>query len=120
MWLQRFDGAFRVLRINGPAFLLEQFLGDFGLDLAADTPVTLAQARTAPATPASSGATPTPATPSTYTTTASGTTHIVAPGETMSSIGARYGVDWMRIAEANGISGPDYLVRDGLVLTIPQ
>ncbi|MDA0269545.1 MAG: IPT/TIG domain-containing protein [Chloroflexi bacterium] len=110
VWLQRFDGLFRVLRVNGPAFLLDQFLGDFGLELAANTPVTLAQAR--PAT-VSTG-TPPPAAAS------SGTTHTVAPGETLSAIGVRYGIPWMSIAEANGIAGPSYAIRDGLVLTIPQ
>jgi LysM repeat protein len=44
---------------------------------------------------------------------------VVLPGETLSAIGARYGVPWMSIAEANGIAGPNYAIRDGLVPTIP-
>ena len=39
--------------------------------------------------------------------------------DTLSEIGTRFGVDWLRIAEANGIAGPNYFVRAGQVLTIP-
>ena len=34
-------------------------------------------------------------------------------------IGARFGIDWIVLAEANDIPGPDYFVRAGQVLTIP-
>jgi len=46
-------------------------------------------------------------------------THVVASTDTLSSIGARYGVDWLDIAAANGIVGPSYFIRSGQVLTIP-
>lgn len=39
--------------------------------------------------------------------------------DTLSEIGVRCDVDWLRIAEANRIAGPAYSVRAGQVLTIP-
>ncbi len=48
----------------------------------------------------------------------SGQTHIVQPGEFLSSIAARYGVSVYAITSANGISDPN-LVQPGQVLIIP-
>ena len=48
------------------------------------------------------------------------TTHTVTGTDTLTSIGARFGVDWLRIAAANGISGPQYFIHPGQVLTIPR
>lgn len=56
--------------------------------------------------------TPTPA-PS------AGTTHTVAPGETLSSIAKRYGTTSKAIQEANGITDPNRVVV-GTKLTIPS
>lgn len=46
-------------------------------------------------------------------------TYVVTSSDTLSGIAARFDVDWMRIAEANGIAGPGYFVRTGQTLTIP-
>lgn len=45
-------------------------------------------------------------------------THTVAAGETIYSIGRRYGVSWAQLAEANGLSAPNQIVA-GQVLKIP-
>jgi GH25 family lysozyme M1 (1,4-beta-N-acetylmuramidase) len=45
-------------------------------------------------------------------------THRVQPGDTLSGIGARYGVNWRDIARVNGISNPNRIFP-GQVLTIP-
>ena len=69
---------------------------------------------TSPPTPPAAPTAPTSAPP------ASGTrTHTVTSTDTLSGIGALYGVDWLQIAAANGIAGPDYFIRSGQVLTIP-
>lgn len=52
------------------------------------------------------------------TATASASVHVVQPGETLSAIAARYGVDMQSLAQANGISNPS-LIRSGQRLTIP-
>lgn len=46
-------------------------------------------------------------------------TYVVQPGDTLSGIGARLGVDWRTVADVNGISDPD-LIYVGQVLSIPQ
>lgn len=46
------------------------------------------------------------------------TTHVVASGETLSSIAVRYGVGMKALIEANGIKDPNR-IRVGQVLTIP-
>ena len=46
------------------------------------------------------------------------TTHIVQRGETLFSVGQKYGVSWLEIARANGISYP-YWIIVGQKLTIP-
>lgn len=57
---------------------------------------------------------PTPApTPST------GTRYTVQPGDTLSAIGARFGVSYQAIAQANGIANPNR-IYPGQVLTIPN
>jgi len=45
-------------------------------------------------------------------------THIVQAGETLFSLGQKYGVSWERIAQVNGISYP-YWIVPGQRLTIP-
>ena len=45
-------------------------------------------------------------------------THIVVAGDTLSGIGARYGVSWQAIASRNGISNPN-LIYPGQKLIIP-
>jgi len=47
------------------------------------------------------------------------TQHTVLPGETLTSIAGRYGVDSRLLASANGIRQPDRIVA-GMVLKIPQ
>ncbi len=49
----------------------------------------------------------------------SGVYHTVQYGETLYSIGRHYGIDPRRIAEANGLSGLDY-VYAGQILHIPS
>lgn len=51
-------------------------------------------------------------------TASSGGTHIVAAGETLSEIAARYGVKTAELADANGIANPN-LVRIGQKLIVP-
>ena len=46
-------------------------------------------------------------------------TYVVQPGDTLSVIGARLGVDWREIARVNGIADPD-LIYVGQVLRIPR
>jgi lysozyme len=46
-------------------------------------------------------------------------TYVVQPGDTLSDIGAKLGVDWREIARVNGISDPD-LIYVGQVLRIPR
>jgi L,D-transpeptidase ErfK/SrfK len=43
--------------------------------------------------------------------------HTVQPGETLTSIGARYGVDWRTLARDNELDSPDAL-RAGHILRI--
>lgn len=49
---------------------------------------------------------------------ASGTTHIVQPGETLASIGRYYGVSWTDIVAANGLANPNH-IYSGQRLVIP-
>jgi lysozyme len=46
-------------------------------------------------------------------------TYVVQPGDTLSDIGAKLGVDWREIARVNGIADPD-LIYVGQVLKIPR
>ena len=45
-------------------------------------------------------------------------THIVRAGESLQLIGQRYGLDWQRLAQANGIINPN-LIYVGQVLLVP-
>jgi len=47
-----------------------------------------------------------------------GGTHVVATGESLSTIGDLYGVPWLQIAEVNGIPAP-YVIQVGQALIIP-
>jgi len=116
-WVQRGDGAFRVLPAKGAVFLTERFVEEYGGWIFERTPLFLTrlQHEAAPTpTPESSPA------PATTDPAASTVTYTVLPTDTLSQIGARFGVNWVLIAEANGIPGPNYPIRDGQVLTIPQ
>jgi LysM repeat protein len=64
---------------------------------------------------AAPSATPT-ATPSAGPT--AGGTHVVRPGESLSTIGDLYGVPWLQIAQANDIPEP-YVIQVGQELIIP-
>ena len=44
--------------------------------------------------------------------------YVVQPGDTLSEVGARFGIDQSRIAQANGIADPD-LIYVGQVLQLP-
>jgi len=48
-----------------------------------------------------------------------GGTHVVAPGETLSTIGELYGVPWLLIAEINDIPEP-YVIHVGQEILIPE
>jgi LysM repeat protein len=69
------------------------------------TPLPTAEPSTAPST----GPTPGPT---------AGGTHVVQPGESLSTIGDLYSVPWLQIAEANGIPEP-YVIQVGQTLIIP-
>jgi cytoskeletal protein RodZ len=66
-------------------------------------------------TPAAETPTPTPA----PTPAPTGETYTVASGDTLASIGAKLGVEWQKIAEANGLTEP-YDLQIGQVLKIPR
>ena len=46
-------------------------------------------------------------------------TYTVVSGDSLSKIGAKLGVPWRKIADANGIKDP-WIIRPGQVLTIPE
>jgi LysM repeat protein len=69
------------------------------------------------APPVEAAAPPAPAAPEPAPVAAT-TTHIVQPGEYLSSIARRYGVSWTDIAAVNNISNPN-TVFVGTTLTIP-
>jgi LysM repeat protein len=46
-------------------------------------------------------------------------THVVVTGDTLSGIGAKYGVKWQNIATANNITAPSYTIYPGQKLVIP-
>ena len=50
---------------------------------------------------------------------ASGTTVTVQAGDTLAQLAQRYGVEPEALAQLNGITGPEYLIRIGQVLTLP-
>ncbi|MDO9444612.1 MAG: LysM peptidoglycan-binding domain-containing protein, partial [Dehalococcoidia bacterium] len=72
------------------------------------------------AAPATANVPPTPSTPPTPPAPSTNRTHVVLSTDTLSGIGALYGVPWLTIAAANDIPGPDYFIRTGQVLTIPS
>jgi len=78
-----------------------------------------------PRAPRPPTSTPTPAATSVATPAPTGggttaaVTYTVTAADTLIGIGARFGVDWLQIATANGIAGPDYFIQPGQVLTIP-
>lgn len=49
----------------------------------------------------------------------SAATYVVKVGDTLSAIGAKFGVSWQAIAQANGLTNPD-LIRPEQQLTIPD
>lgn len=59
-----------------------------------------------------------PGTSSGSSSSGSSTTYTVKSGDTLSGIGAKLGVDWKQIANANNISSP-YTIYPGQVLKIP-
>ncbi len=136
VWAQDARGVYHLLIIDGPEFLKAEFYAAFpngfpnfhamtvvkqaGRNEASPEAPELAAPSVAAPRPA---ATP-PAAPSAQTgtsnSTAAGTQrYTVTAADTLSDIALRFGVDWMAIANANGITGPNYFVRPGQVLTIP-
>jgi len=69
--------------------------------------------------PVNLGTPPAPTLPKVPPPTVSGTTYRVAAGDTLSAIGARYGLTAQAIAKANGLSNPN-LIFPGQVLKIPK
>lgn len=89
-------------------------------------PTTVAGATAAPspthATPTAepTGQATAPPSPSPPPQATPGGIHVVAPGESLFSIGVLYGVPWQLIAEANGIENPDYIeLGQELVIPVP-
>jgi LysM repeat protein len=84
--------------------------------------ITTAPAPATSAAPAADVVAPTttaPATPSAPAqTTTSGSNYIVQAGDTLSTIGARFGVPWTTIAAANGLSESS-IIRIGQTLRLP-
>lgn len=70
----------------------------------------------APPSPPTSAPAPPPAQPA---QAPAGLSHVVASGETLTSIAARYGTTIAAIAAANGIPNPSF-IRTGTSLVIPQ
>jgi LysM repeat protein len=63
--------------------------------------------------------TPTPGAPARRTPAPAGTrTYVVEPGDTLSSIAARFGVSEEALIQANGVTDPD-TIQAGQVLVIP-
>ena len=95
------------------------FLGILSVPGAGQTPrpsgTFVASSATPGGPPTAASATPT-ATPTTGPS--AGGTHVVAPGESLSTIGDLYGVPWLQIAQANNISEP-YIIQVGQELIIP-
>jgi len=79
-------------------------------EVASVVPVTPTPAATPTAPPPTLSATFDPRTGGTYT---------VQSGDSLSLIGQKLGVPWQMIADANNITGPDYVITPGQVLTIP-
>jgi hypothetical protein len=44
--------------------------------------------------------------------------YLIRPGDCLSTIGARFGLDWRRLAALNGVTGPDYVIYAGDLLTL--
>ena len=122
VWAQDSLGLYRLLVVNGPAFLSKDFRDAFAGGVQVNSAVTLVQAQpaqparaasTAPASTAPAAAAPT------VTSTGAAGTYTVTATDTLSGIAARFGVDQTRLAAANNIAGPAFVVRAGQVLTIP-
>lgn len=76
---------------------------------------------TSPTATATFPVAPDEATPTPTPTAAVSQTHVVASGETLSSIASRYGVTVLAIVEANQLANPDVLaIGDELVIPSPQ
>ncbi len=74
---------------------------------------------TAPAEPAPPQPAPAPAeVPAPQPAPAAATVHTVQSGETLASIGRRYGVNWTVLANANGLADPNHIYT-GQQLVIP-
>ena len=88
--------------------------------------VTAPVAPAAPSAPASAAprpvspvVPPAAATPGVPSVPAGVATYVASAADTLSTIGTKFGVDWLAIAAANGIAGPTYVVRPGQPLVIP-
>jgi LysM repeat protein len=44
--------------------------------------------------------------------------YLIQPGDCLSLIAARYGLDWHRLAAINHIDGPDYVIYAGDTLLL--
>ncbi|MEI7924667.1 MAG: LysM peptidoglycan-binding domain-containing protein [Chloroflexota bacterium] len=126
VWAQDSLGLYRLLVVNGPAFLSKDFREAFAGGVQVNSAVTLMQTRAAttpvasvtPAASAPAAVAPAAAAPA-VTSTGATSTYTVTATDTLSGISARFGVSADRIAAANGLVGPAFVVRTGQVLTIP-
>ncbi len=132
VWAQDRNGIYRLLIIDGPDFLKAEFFAAFpegfpnftamivvresGANEASpnEGPL-LGEPSVAPRTPVSAPQTPAASTGGTGIETR----YTVTGADTLSDIALRFGVNWLDLANANGISAPNYVVRPGQTLVIP-
>ncbi len=70
--------------------------------------------------PVVSAPTVTPSIPSTYSSTASASSHVVIKGDSLWGLSRKYGVTSDAIRQANGMAAGDNIIRTGQTLQIPS
>ena len=117
VWAQDANGIFHLLIIDGPEFLKAEFYAAFPNGFPNYTAMTVVKQGRNEASPEGPGLSA-PSVPNTGSR--SSRTYTVSGTDTLSEIGSRFGVSWMDIATLNGITGPNYVVRPGQSLRIPN
>jgi LysM repeat protein len=83
------------------------------------SPAPASQPVATPLPTASASAQPSPSVVVSLPAPSAGGTYVVQVGDTLSGIADQVGVSWQLIAQANNITGPDYVIQVGQILTIP-